>query len=62
MTSVFKKGYHGSKENYRPVSILPVMLKIFEKLLCKQFTEFANQNLSKTIKAALGKVSVHNIP
>ena len=62
VTSVFKKGYHGSKENYRPVSILPVMSKIFEKLLCKQFTEFANQNLSKTINAALGKVSAHNIP
>ena len=46
VTPVFKKGYRGSKENYRPVSILPVISKIFEKL-CKQLTVFADQNLSK---------------
>ena len=46
-TSAFKKRYPVSKENYRPVSILPVMSKIFEKLLCKQFTVLAGQNLSK---------------
>ena len=32
---VFKKGFEGSKENCRPVSFLPVMLKIFEKLIRK---------------------------
>ena len=47
VTSVFEKGYRGSKEKYRPVSILPVMSKISEKLLCKQFAVFAYQNLSK---------------
>ena len=47
VTPVFKKSYPVSKENYRPVSILPVMSKIFEKLLCKQFTVLAGQNLSK---------------
>ena len=45
VTPVFKKGYRGSKENYHPVSILPV--KIFKKLLCKQLTVFTDQNLSK---------------
>ena len=35
ITPVFKKGYRGSKENYHPVSILPVISKIFEKLLCQ---------------------------
>ena len=44
---VFKKGHRGSKENYRPVSILPVMSKIFQKLLCKQLAVFADQNLPK---------------
>ena len=29
-TPVFKKGYKSSKENYRSVSILPVISKIFE--------------------------------
>ena len=42
-----KKGYRGSKENYCPFGILPVMSKIFEKLLCKQLTVFADQNLSR---------------
>ena len=46
-TPVFKMGYRGSKENYHRVSILPVMSKIFEKLLCKQLTVFADQNISK---------------
>ena len=47
VTAAFKKGYCGSKENYRPVSILPVMSKVFEKLLCKQLTVFADQSISK---------------
>ena len=29
ITPVFKMGYRGSKESYRPVSILPVNSKIF---------------------------------
>ena len=47
ITPVFKKGYRGSKENYRPVSILPLISKIFEKLLCKQITIFMDPLLSK---------------
>ena len=47
ITPVFKKGYKGSKDNYRPVSILPVISKIFEKLLCKQITVFIDPLLSK---------------
>ena len=47
ITPVFKKEYRGSKENYRPVSILPVISKIFEKLLCKQITIFIDPLLSK---------------
>ena len=47
ITPVFKKGYRGSKENYRPVSILPVISKILEKLLCKEITIFIDPLLSK---------------
>ena len=36
VTPVFTKGYQGSKENFCPVSTLPVISKIFEKILCKQ--------------------------
>ena len=47
ITPVFKKGYRCSKENYHPVSILPVISKIFEKLICKQITIFMDPLLSK---------------
>ena len=33
ITRVFKKGFRGSKDKYRPVSILPIISKILEKLL-----------------------------
>ena len=42
-----KRGYRGFKENYHPFSILPVMSKIFEKLLWRQLTVFADQNHSR---------------
>ena len=35
VTSVFKKSYKNLKDNYRPVSILPVIFRIFEKLMSK---------------------------
>ena len=35
------------KDNYRPVTIFPVISKIFEKLLCKQITTFIDRLLSK---------------
>ena len=47
ITSVFKKGYRGSNDNYRPVSILPIVSKLFEKLLCKRNTLLMEQVLSK---------------
>ena len=33
MAAVSKNNFKGSKENYRPVSILPIISKIFEKKL-----------------------------
>ena len=47
ITPMFKKGYIGTKDNYRPVSILPNMSKIFEKLQCKLITLFMKYFLSK---------------
>ena len=44
---LYKIGYRGSKENYRPVNILPVISKSFEKLLCNYVTPFMDQFLSK---------------
>ena len=35
ITAVFRKGFKGSKENYRPVRI-PIISKIFEKIISKK--------------------------
>ena len=47
ITSGFKKGARTSKNNYRPVSLLPIFSKVFEKLLQKQLLVFVNNILSK---------------
>ena len=47
ITPVIKKEYKSLKDNHRPVSILPVTSKIFEKLLCKQITVFIDPLVSK---------------
>lgn len=43
---IFKKGDPSAKENFRPISILPVVSKIFEKLLYKQLMGFFCDKLS----------------
>ena len=43
----FQKGARTSKNNYRPVSILPVFTKIFERLLSRQLLEFFDNILPK---------------
>ena len=47
ITPVFKKGDIISKYNYRPVSILPNMLKIFERCIFRQLYSFMLEFLSK---------------
>ena len=47
ITAVFKKGFKGSMENYRPVSILPTVSKIFQKVISKQITNFMGPVLSQ---------------
>ena len=44
---VFKKKSRIDKENYRPVSILPVISKIFERLSFKQLIMFFGPVLTK---------------
>ena len=47
ITPVFKKGDRNSKDNYRPVSILPDISKIFERCIFRQLSNFMDQFLSK---------------
>ena len=47
VTPTYKKGGHTNKENYRPVSILPVLSKVYERLLNNQMHSFIESKLSK---------------
>ena len=47
ITPVHKKGSRFEKNNYRPVSILPVLSKVFEKCLYKQISSYVNDIFSK---------------
>ena len=47
ITPAFKKGDRNCNDNYRPVSILPNMLKIFERCIFRQLYSFMLEFLSK---------------
>ena len=47
MTLQFKQGSRNQKNNYRPISILLVISKIFEKLICRQLLNLFDNILSK---------------
>ena len=43
---VHKKGSRQSKENYRPISLLPIFGKIFEKIICEAiYCQFCDNDL-----------------
>ena len=44
VTSIFKDGDKRSKENYRPISVLPVISRLCEKILCNQLYNYLNIN------------------
>ena len=46
VSPIFKKGDRLDKTNYRPVSILPTLYKIFEKLLFSQINNYMDSKLS----------------
>ena len=46
ISPIFKKGDNTKKENYRPISILPSISKIFERLMFQQTTSFISNFLS----------------
>ena len=46
ITPIYKKEDPINKESYRPVSVLPTISKIFEKILFDQLTKFSNKFFS----------------
>ena len=46
VSPVFKKGNHNGKTNYRPASILPSLLKIYERLIYNQINHMTENALS----------------
>jgi hypothetical protein len=49
ITPLFKKLENIFKENYRPVSLLPVVSKIFERIIQKQMKPFMEEHLSPNL-------------
>ena len=49
VTPLFKKLDCMSKENYRPISLLSHMSKVFERILCNQLNTFMKDKLSNII-------------
>ena len=41
---IFKSGHSNSTVNYRPISMLPVLSKIFEKLMCARLDSYLKSN------------------
>ena len=46
ITPIFKKDDATLAKNYRPISVLPVVSKVFKRLMHKQLTLFLDQHLS----------------
>ena len=44
VTPIFKKGERDDPNNYRPISVIPSVAKIFEKCVCDQLSEYLNAN------------------
>ena len=46
VSPIFTKGNHNDKTNYRPVSILPSLSKIYERLIYNQINHMTENSLS----------------
>ena len=46
VTPIFKKGDSTERKNYRPVSVLPTVSKIFERIMHAQIKNYIDDSLS----------------
>ena len=44
VTPIFKDGEKDDKSNYRPISILPLIAKVFERIVFNQLYEYLQRN------------------
>ena len=54
---LFKKGSKTDPSNYRPISLLPLLSKVFERVVLNQTEEFLIRSYM-TINMVLGKTSL----
>ena len=47
ISAIYKKGDATSEKNYRPVSVLPAISKIYERVIQKQLLKYIDNHLSK---------------
>ena len=61
VTPIHKKGKKDKKENNRPVSILPVLSKIFERIMFKQMSAFLKTFLTNSNADSLKVITTSNV-
>ena len=59
VTPIFKKDDPTKTKNYRPVSVLPVVSKVFERIMHNQISEYINQLLSPYLRSYRQGFSTH---
>ena len=62
VSPIFKSGDSTRKKNFRPISVISAMSKIFERLIFKQICPFAYRPLSNLLCAFWEKDIVQNMP
>ena len=62
VTPVHKRGRNDIEENFRPVSILPTLLKMFEKCMFVQMPAFFGQHFFKSTMRFSKKIQYSTLP
>ena len=62
MSPIFKKKDRTFVENYKPVSVLPTVYKIFEQIMQKQTYDCTGKFLRGYFPVDIEKDLVHNLP